>query len=165
MRNMMLVVIAAAGLLLACPSVQAADYSQMSTAELAGMRDTMQKAPEKERRAFQEEWERRVRMMTTAERRQYLGPPAEAQEGKAQSGYGRESQESKWLEVTPRREQLVAPPASVAPRRFGERNPYQERKRQIGPRRFAPTPDLNGGSPFNFNRDLGKQGAPQGSRR
>jgi hypothetical protein len=49
------------------------------------------------------------------------------------------------------RQRLQTPPPGVQPRRNGAGG--QERpRRQLGPRRFAPTPDLNGrGSPFGFD--------------
>jgi hypothetical protein len=56
--------------------------------------------------------------------------------------------------ITREREQprLQAPPPSVQPRRNGT-DELQRGRRQIGPRRFAPTPDFNGrGSPFSFDR-------------
>jgi hypothetical protein len=47
---------------------------------------------------------------------------------------------------------LQAPPPSLQPRRNGTTDQQQPR-RQLGPRRFAPTPDFNGrGSPFGFER-------------
>jgi hypothetical protein len=48
------------------------------------------------------------------------------------------------------RQQLLAPPASVQPRRDG-RDDSQWTRPRVGPRRLAPTPDLDGrGSPFDF---------------
>lgn len=153
MKKMMLVAIAAASLLLAGPLARAADYSRMSTAELAAMRGTMQMAPAEERRAFQVEWQRRVRLMTPSERRQYLGPEAKTPAVEEGQPAARQWQ----------RERLIAPPASVAPRRFGE-STRQEPRQQIGPRRFAPTPDFNGGSPFNLDYNSGEPGGV-GTRR
>jgi hypothetical protein len=170
MNRKVLGMIAAAALLLACPAVEAADYSRMNTAELAALRGTIENAPEEERRAFQEEWQRRVRKMTTVERRQYLGPPAETPAGSAPGqgeerrpeevpppwapAYGRDAETGRPPEVQRGRERLLVPPASVAPRRYGEER--QERRQQPGARPLAPTPDFDGRGPAAGSRDRGR---------
>ena len=55
--------------------LMAADYSTMSTAEMAAMRGTMQQATQEERSAFQQEWQHRIRQMSPAEQQQYAGQP------------------------------------------------------------------------------------------
>lgn len=157
MKKIMLVAMAAVSLLLTSPLARGADYSRMSTADLAAMRSTMQNATVEERRAFQQEWQRRVRLMTPDERRQYLGPPAKTPAVKTPPGYGPEAEEGQPAVRRRQRNRLIAPPASVAPRRFGERT-REEPRQQVGPRRFAPTPDFNGGSPFNLNSNTGESG-------
>ncbi|MDX9714903.1 MAG: hypothetical protein RBT37_05695 [Dissulfurispiraceae bacterium] len=61
-----------------------ADYSSMSTEELAAMRGTMQNATTQERTAFQQEWLKRLNAMTPEEQQKYLGRP----QGAGQGGMG-----------------------------------------------------------------------------
>lgn len=58
-----------------------ADYSSMSTEELAALRGKMQNATVQERSAFQNEWQKRIQTMTTEERQKYLGKPQGAGQG------------------------------------------------------------------------------------
>jgi len=54
-------------------AVLAADYSKMKTEELAKLRETIRNAPPAERKAFEEEWEKRIQKMTAEEKQRYLG--------------------------------------------------------------------------------------------
>lgn len=58
-----------------------ADYSSMSTEELASMRGKMQTATVQERSAFQQEWQKRIQTMTPEERQKYLGKPQGSGQG------------------------------------------------------------------------------------
>lgn len=69
------------GLVLYISPVSAADYSALSTEELANMRGTLQNATEEERKAFQNEWQKRTQNMTQEERQKYLGKPEGAGQG------------------------------------------------------------------------------------
>jgi|GEM_PF-1165985 len=82
-HRIMLGVVATA-LLLGASQAMAADYSQMSTEELAAMRGTMQNATVEERNAFRNEWQKRIRTMSPEERSRYMGPPG----ARNKSGYG-----------------------------------------------------------------------------
>jgi hypothetical protein len=62
------------------PGLIAADYTGISTEKLAEMRQSMQYASEDERRAFNEEWQKRIRYMRPEEREKYLGIPEYEQE-------------------------------------------------------------------------------------
>ena len=89
--TMMLAVI----LLSAVPVFASGDYSNMSNEELNSVRGTMRNADETERNAFRTEWQQRVQNMTSEERQQYSGHPANAsadgsgaQQRKGQGGGG-----------------------------------------------------------------------------
>lgn len=58
--------------------VIAADYSSMSTKELAQLRGTLRDAGDEERQAFRSEWRKRIRKMTREEAAQYRGRPENA---------------------------------------------------------------------------------------
>ena len=65
----------------------AADFSTMSTEDMAARRGTMQQATQEERAAFRQEWQSRVvRQMSAEELQQYNGPPS----GAAQDGSGQQ---------------------------------------------------------------------------
>ena len=65
--------------------LMAADYSTMSTADMAALRGTMQQATQEERSAFQQEWQNRMRQMGPADQQQYAGRPDSApQDGSGQ---------------------------------------------------------------------------------
>jgi len=59
-------------------SAIAADYSSMSTAELAELRGTMRDADAEEISAFRSEWQSRLQNMTSEERQAYRGRPENA---------------------------------------------------------------------------------------
>ncbi|MBS3918373.1 MAG: hypothetical protein KG012_05750 [Deltaproteobacteria bacterium] len=54
-------------------SVFGADYTKMKTEELARLRETIKNATPGEKKAFEEEWEKRVQKMTQEEKQRYLG--------------------------------------------------------------------------------------------
>ena len=60
------------------PAWAATDYSSMSNEELSAKRGTMREASDEERNAFRSEWQQRTQSMTTEERQQYTGQPANA---------------------------------------------------------------------------------------
>lgn len=66
----------------------AADYSSMTTEELAELRGTMQNATQEEHAAFQQEWQNRLRHMTREERQRHIGPPADAPRDGSGMQYG-----------------------------------------------------------------------------
>lgn len=70
----------------------AADYSTMSTEELAEMRGTNQDLPAEERAEFQKEWQKRVREMSRAEQQKYTGKPEDAPREGSGTGLGRSKQ-------------------------------------------------------------------------
>jgi len=73
-------------------SVLAADYTSMSTAELAALRGTMRDATSEEVSAFRTEWQSRLQHMTLEERQAYMGRPDNAPaDGQ---GIGRQSRNS-----------------------------------------------------------------------
>ena len=61
-------------------AIYSANYTGISTEKLAEMRESMQYASEDERRAFNEEWQKRIRNMRPEEREKYLGIPEKEQE-------------------------------------------------------------------------------------
>jgi len=65
----------------------AADYSAMTTEELAAKRGSMQQATAEERNAFQNEWQKRVQQMSPEEKQKNLGQPENA----PRDGAGRKS--------------------------------------------------------------------------
>ncbi|MDA8165093.1 MAG: hypothetical protein M0017_08690 [Desulfobacteraceae bacterium] len=179
MKKKLLGVIAAALLLLPCGVARATDYRQMSTAQLAMMRGTIQNATEEEQRAFQEEWQRRVRMMTSAERRQYLGPneenPAGTASGPEEKGQRPEEMPPAWTPggkmkngrlsgAGSGRDRLLVPPVSISPRGFGQEEFGQVPEKKTH-RPFAPAPDFNGApSPFDIGGDSGRNPVGRGGR-
>ncbi len=75
-----------AGIMVGCLSapVFAADYSSMSTEEMAAMRGTLQDATQEERSSFQSEWRNRMQQMSPEDRQQYKkGAGAGPQDGSA----------------------------------------------------------------------------------
>jgi hypothetical protein len=72
------ILLAAMLVMAAAPAWAATDYSSMSNEDLSAMRATMRNASEEERNAFRTEWQQRTRSMTTEERQQYSGRPANA---------------------------------------------------------------------------------------
>lgn len=87
--------ILAMALMTATPVWAVTDYSSMSNEELSKMRGTMPGASQEERNAFSSEWQQRTQSMTTEERQQYTGRPANAtgdgsgkQQGMGQKGGG-----------------------------------------------------------------------------
>ena len=65
-------------LIAATPVWAATDYSTMSNEELSNTRGSMREASEEERNAFRSEWQQRTQSMTSEERQQYTGRPANA---------------------------------------------------------------------------------------
>ncbi len=49
------------------------DFQAMTTQQLSELRGTMYNAPQDERDAFREEWQKRINQMTTEEKEQFLG--------------------------------------------------------------------------------------------
>ena len=87
--------ILAMALMTATPVWAVTDYSSMSNEELSKMRGTMPGAGQEEQNAFSSEWQQRTQSMTTEERQQYTGRPANAtgdgsgkQQGMGQKGGG-----------------------------------------------------------------------------
>ncbi|MBN2653995.1 MAG: DUF1104 domain-containing protein [Nitrospirae bacterium] len=78
----------AGALLFTASALFAADYSTMSTEELASMRGKMQNATVQERSAFQNEWQKRVQTMSAEDRQKYLGRPQGAGQGAAPGSRG-----------------------------------------------------------------------------
>jgi hypothetical protein len=78
----------AGALLFTASALFAADYSTMSTEELASMRGKMQSATVQERSAFQNEWQKRIQTMTPEDRQKYLGKPQGAGQGVAPGSRG-----------------------------------------------------------------------------
>jgi len=73
-------------------SALAADYSSMSTSELAALRGTMRDATSEDISAFRTEWQSRLQTMSPEERRTYSGRPENAPaDGQ---GIGRQSRNS-----------------------------------------------------------------------
>ncbi len=68
----------AMALMTVTPAWAVTDYSSKSNEELSNARGTMQGASEEERNAFRSEWQQRTKNMTTEERQQYTGRPANA---------------------------------------------------------------------------------------
>jgi hypothetical protein len=139
----------------------AAFDTPVTSSEEAAEIEGLNTAPEEEYQHFREE--RRIRMRNNAllEPLRHPDPPATPKKDQ-QPLLEEQELDSPAIPVpdprrdyyTPERERqrLQAPPASVEPRRDGPSDP-RLRPRQVGPRRFAPTPDLNGrGSPFDFER-------------
>lgn len=54
------------------------DFSSLSTEELAAKRGTMMNATEEDRKAFRNEWQKRMREFTPEERARYQGRPDNA---------------------------------------------------------------------------------------
>ncbi len=82
-------VITAAIILMAAPPLWAAtDYSNMSNQELSDMRGSMRQASEQERNAFRTEWQQRAQTMSSEERQQYTGRPANASADGSNAGQG-----------------------------------------------------------------------------
>jgi hypothetical protein len=54
-----------------CSSGRAMDYANMTNDELAELRGAILNAPESDRKAYQVEWENRLRNMSEAEKKQY----------------------------------------------------------------------------------------------
>ena len=70
----------------------ALDYAHMSNAELAELRGAITNAPEPEREAFQQEWEKRLQHMSEAEKKQYGQPDQEQKKSPNVQGRGYDSQ-------------------------------------------------------------------------
>ena len=69
----------------------AADYSSMTINELVAIRGTLVNTTMEERLAFQDEWQKRLQVMTLEERQKYAGSPFGFSRG---NGFGRkQSQE------------------------------------------------------------------------
>ena len=67
--------VAATLLLLSLPAIGVcADYQAMTTKDLSELRGTMYNASQEEREAFRAEWRKRIDLMTSEEKQQYLGP-------------------------------------------------------------------------------------------
>ncbi len=74
--------------LLSAPAFAATDYSSMTNDELAAMRGTMRDAEQVDRDAFRSEWQERVSNMSTEERNNAVGRPANAPQDGAGNRYG-----------------------------------------------------------------------------
>ena len=83
-KQMNKVSLALLGALMLVTPVLAADYSSMTTEELAALRGTQRNATVQEQEAFKQEWQGRVQQMSPEERQQFAGKPANA----AQDGSG-----------------------------------------------------------------------------
>lgn len=72
-----------------CTSGLAMDYANMSNDELAELRGAIVNAPESERKAFQAEWENRLRSMSEEENKRYAeqAAPDSAQEQEGKQPY------------------------------------------------------------------------------
>lgn len=67
--------IAATVMLLSMPAIGLCiNYQAMTTKELSELRGTMYHASQEERDAFRAEWRKRIDLMTSEEKQQYLGP-------------------------------------------------------------------------------------------
>lgn len=66
------------------------DFSSLSTEELSAKRGTMMNATEEERKAFRNEWQKRMRELAPEERAKYRGRPDNAPSG-SRGGAGRQS--------------------------------------------------------------------------
>ncbi len=98
MKNKSLLVGLLAGTIFLGGMAWAVDYSQYSTEELAKMRGNMRQMSPEERRAFHEEWRKRMREMDPEKRWSYMGPPESArQNGKGhKNGQERHHQGKGW---------------------------------------------------------------------
>ena len=74
--------------LLSVPAWAASDFSKYTTEEMHEMRGTMQNATEKERNAFQHEWQRRMREMPVEDRSKYSGKGRKEQADWSSPGKG-----------------------------------------------------------------------------
>ena len=77
--------LAALALFIMSSPALSADYTTMTTEELSNVRGTLYNAPEAERNAFRNEWQKRINQMTPEERTQYMGSGKGKGKGK---GYG-----------------------------------------------------------------------------
>lgn len=87
-KKMNRVSLALLGAVMLVTPVMAADYSSMTTEELAALRGTRSHATVEEQAAFQQEWQERVQQMTPEERQQFTGKPADAVQNGAGAKYG-----------------------------------------------------------------------------
>lgn len=71
MKNLIKTALIAMTLTITGAQVYAADYSAMSTQELAQMRGSFENATYQDRNAFQNEWQYRMQSMNQEERQQY----------------------------------------------------------------------------------------------
>ena len=83
------------GLSLIVTPVWAADYSSMPTEELSSLRGTMRETSQEEHTAFQQEWQSRTQNMTSDERQQYMGKPANAPQDGSGNQYGKNKKNKK----------------------------------------------------------------------
>jgi hypothetical protein len=94
-KKMNKICMALIGLSLIVSPVWAADYSSMTTEDLANLRGTMRSATPEEQTAFQNEWQSRQQQMTPDERQQYKSKSANGPQDGSGNQYGKNKQNKK----------------------------------------------------------------------